>query len=170
VSRRRIKLNTSRIQIKIVTATSACLPPLPSRSVIRFLTCTDMCWFPWLLAFFFNWYSGGWSPIGALGTAATNRPIVPAPGHYDDGEIGGMIGRRNRSTRRKPAPVLLCPPQTPHAVTLRYKIILSLSHQYKISSDARQLQRDDCSLVRTLLATKETDKIIAAFSLLVSIT
>jgi hypothetical protein len=25
-----------------------------------------------------------------LGTAATNRPIVPAPGDYDDGEIGGQ--------------------------------------------------------------------------------
>jgi hypothetical protein len=41
-------------------------------------------------------------------------PIVPAPGDYDDGEIGGMIGKGNRSTRRKPAPVPLCPPQTPH--------------------------------------------------------
>jgi hypothetical protein len=44
---------------------------------------------------------------------------VPAPGDYDDGEIGGMIGRGNRSTRRKPAPVLLCPPQTPPAAWLR---------------------------------------------------
>jgi hypothetical protein len=26
-----------------------------------------------------------------LGTAATYRPIVPALGDYDDGEIGGMI-------------------------------------------------------------------------------
>jgi hypothetical protein len=41
---------------------------------------------------------------------------VPAPDDYVDGEIGGMmIGRGNRSTRRKPAPVPLCPPQTPHA-------------------------------------------------------
>jgi hypothetical protein len=58
---------------------------------------------------------GGGVQLGPLGTAATNRPIVPVPGHYDDGEIGGMIGRGNRSTRRKPAPVPLCPPQTPHA-------------------------------------------------------
>jgi hypothetical protein len=57
--------------------------------------------------------------LGPLGTAATNRPIVPAPGDYDDGEIGGMIGRGNRSTRRKPAPVPLCPPQTPHAARTR---------------------------------------------------
>jgi hypothetical protein len=37
---------------------------------------------------------------------------VPAPVDYDDGEFGGMkIGRGNRSTRRKPAPAPLCPPQ-----------------------------------------------------------
>jgi hypothetical protein len=53
--------------------------------------------------------------LGPLGTAAINRLIVPAPGDYDDGVIGVMIGRGNRSTRRKPAPVPLCPPQTPHA-------------------------------------------------------
>jgi hypothetical protein len=54
--------------------------------------------------------------LGPLGTAATNRTIVPAPGDYDGGEIGGMmIGKGNRSTRRKPAPMPLCPPQTPHA-------------------------------------------------------
>jgi hypothetical protein len=39
---------------------------------------------------------------------------VSALGDYDNGEIGGMIGRGNRSTWRNPAPVPLCPPQTPH--------------------------------------------------------
>jgi hypothetical protein len=38
---------------------------------------------------------GGGVQLGQLGTAATNRPTVPAPGDYDDGEIGGMIGRGN---------------------------------------------------------------------------
>jgi hypothetical protein len=34
------------------------------------------------------------------------------------GAVGGMrIRRRNRSTRRKPAPVPLCPPQIPHDLT-----------------------------------------------------
>jgi hypothetical protein len=34
--------------------------------------------------------------LGPLDTEATNRPIVSAPGDYDDGEIGGMmIGRGN---------------------------------------------------------------------------
>jgi hypothetical protein len=52
--------------------------------------------------------------MGRLGTSATEWPIVPAPGDYDDGEFGGMkIGRGNRSTRRKPAPAPLCPPQIP---------------------------------------------------------
>jgi hypothetical protein len=62
---------------------------------------------------------GGGVQLGPLGTAATNRPIVPAPSDYDDGEIGGMIGRGNRSIRRKPAPLPLCPPQTPHAAATR---------------------------------------------------
>jgi hypothetical protein len=34
---------------------------------------------------------GGGAQLGPLGTVATNRPIMPAPGDYDDGEIGGMI-------------------------------------------------------------------------------
>jgi hypothetical protein len=62
---------------------------------------------------------GGGVQLGPLDTAATNRPIVPTPGDYDDGEIGGMIGRGNRSTRTKPVPVPLCPPQTPHAARTR---------------------------------------------------
>jgi hypothetical protein len=43
-------------------------------------------------------------------------PIVPAPddSEGDCGAIGGRkIGRGNRSTRRKPAPAPLCPPQIP---------------------------------------------------------
>jgi hypothetical protein len=44
---------------------------------------------------------------------------MSAPGDYDNGEIGGMIARENGSTRRKPAPVPLCPPQTPHAAHTR---------------------------------------------------
>jgi hypothetical protein len=62
---------------------------------------------------------GGGVQLGPFGTAATYRPIVPAPDDYDDGEIGGMIGRGNRSTRRKPPPVPICPPQTPHAARTR---------------------------------------------------
>jgi hypothetical protein len=31
----------------------------------------------------------------------------------ESGVVGGMSGRRNRSARRKPAPVLLCTPQIP---------------------------------------------------------
>jgi hypothetical protein len=48
---------------------------------------------------------------------------VSAPGDYDNEEIGGMIGRGNRSTRRKPAPVPPCPPQTPHAARTRTRAV-----------------------------------------------
>jgi hypothetical protein len=83
--------------------------------------CPDRLWGPASLIaeglIFFNWYGGGGVQLGPLGTAATNRPIVPAPGDYDDGETGRMmIGKGNRSTRRKPVPVPLCPLQTPHAL------------------------------------------------------
>jgi hypothetical protein len=44
---------------------------------------------------------------------------VPAAVDYDDGEIGGiMIGKGNGSTRKKPAPVPLCSPQTNTATNL----------------------------------------------------
>jgi hypothetical protein len=58
---------------------------------------------------------GGGLRLGPFGAAVTDKPIVPAPSDCDDGENGGMIGRGNRNTRRKPIPVPLCPPQTPHA-------------------------------------------------------
>jgi hypothetical protein len=59
---------------------------------------------------------GGGVQLGPLGTVATNSPIVPAAGNYIDGM---MIGRGNRSTRRKPVPVPLCPTQTPHVLPRR---------------------------------------------------
>jgi hypothetical protein len=81
----------------------------------------DRLWGPPSLlfnVFFINFLigiMGGGVQLGPLGTAVTNRPTVPAPGDYDDAKIGGMFGRGNRSTRRKPVPMPLCPPQTPHA-------------------------------------------------------
>jgi hypothetical protein len=55
---------------------------------------------------------GGVVQLDSLGTAATNRPILPDPGDYYDGEIGGMmIGKGDLSTRRKSAAI-----QIPHAL------------------------------------------------------
>jgi hypothetical protein len=54
------------------------------------------------------------SKLGPLGTSPTEWPVVPTPADCDYGEFGGMkIGRGNRSTRRKPAPAPLYPPQIP---------------------------------------------------------
>jgi hypothetical protein len=82
---------------------------------------------------------GGGVQLGPLGTAATNRPIVSALGDYDDGEIGGMIGRVKRSTRRKPAPVPLCPPQTPYAACPRTRAAAVGSHRLTACATARPM-------------------------------
>jgi hypothetical protein len=84
--------------------------------------------------FFFNWYSGGWSPIGSTRHYGHQWPIVPAPGDYDDGEIGGMIGRGNRSTRRKSAPVPLCPPKTPHVAQAKWRPVVGWLMSNKLES------------------------------------
>jgi hypothetical protein len=58
--------------------------------------------------------------LSPLGTAATTGLLYQLQMIDDDncGAIGGMIfGRENRSTRWKPAPVPLCPPQIPHDQT-----------------------------------------------------
>jgi hypothetical protein len=55
------------------------------------------------------------SGVELFGTAATTGLLHQPQMIGDGGEIGGMkIGRGNRSTRRKPAPALLYPPQIPH--------------------------------------------------------
>jgi hypothetical protein len=59
--------------------------------------------------------------LSPLGTSATVGPLYQ-PRMIDDdddyGAVGGMRnGRGNRNTRRKPAPVPLCPPQIPHDLT-----------------------------------------------------
>jgi hypothetical protein len=54
------------------------------------------------------------SKLGPLGTSATEWPIVPVPGDYDDGEFGGMnTGRETEVLGEKPALAPLCPPQIP---------------------------------------------------------
>jgi hypothetical protein len=62
----------------------------------------------------------GWTPW--TGDQIVARPLLTARGNCDDdGEVGGMNGfdRGNRSTRRKPAPTPLCPPQIPLATPRR---------------------------------------------------
>jgi hypothetical protein len=52
------------------------------------------------------------------GDQLVTRPLLTAPGDFDDdGEVGEIngFGRGNRITRRKPAPTPLCPPQIPLA-------------------------------------------------------
>jgi hypothetical protein len=66
------------------------------------------------------------------GTAATSGRLYK-PQMIDEGDCGatgGMkIGRGNRSTRRKPAPASLCPPQIPHDHTRARTLASSVGSQ-----------------------------------------
>jgi hypothetical protein len=69
-----------------------------------------LCYMWTLLYIFLGWRGVRVSP---LGTSVINWHIIPAAvDRYDEfGAVGGIrIGRGNGSTRRKPAPVSLCPP------------------------------------------------------------
>jgi hypothetical protein len=72
---------------------------------------------PSFIYYFFILSGVGLSP---LGTAAIPGPLYQ-PQMIDDGDCGATgemkIGRGNRSTRRKPAPAPLCPPQIPRDQT-----------------------------------------------------
>jgi hypothetical protein len=72
-----------------------------------------------LSAEFFSLVSWDRMRLSPLGTLATNWPTVPAADDNDEcGAVGGMRSRMgNQSTRRKPAPVPLCPPQIPRDLT-----------------------------------------------------
>jgi hypothetical protein len=71
-----------------------------------------------VVVFFFFSFSG-WGESESTWYVGHCWPIVPARMIDDDyGAVGWMrIGRGNRSTRRKPAPVQLCPSQIPHDLT-----------------------------------------------------
>jgi hypothetical protein len=79
---------------------------------------TLILWTMVFLEIFFFIVSG--VRLSPLGTAATTG-LLYQPQLIDDGdcgEIGGIkTDRGNRSTRRKPAPAPLCPPQIPHDQT-----------------------------------------------------
>jgi hypothetical protein len=55
--------------------------------------------------------------LSPLSTSTTNWPIIPVPDDDKFVAVGGMTGRGNRTTRRKLAPLLLCPPQIPYDLT-----------------------------------------------------
>jgi hypothetical protein len=75
---------------------------------------------PTLCCFMQDGFFYYWGGTKSLRTAATSG-LLYKPQMIDEadcGAIGGMkIGRGNRSTRRKPAPAPLCPPQIPHDQT-----------------------------------------------------
>jgi hypothetical protein len=62
----------------------------------------------------------GWSWSKSTFTEVTIGLLYQPRMMMDDNECrayGGVLCKENRSTRRKPAPVPLCPPQIPHNLT-----------------------------------------------------
>jgi hypothetical protein len=68
-----------------------------------------------LILFLFGW-SGNESTVTEATTGLLQQSRIMM---YNECEaVDGMHGRGNRLSRRKPAPVPLCPPQIPHDLTL----------------------------------------------------
>jgi hypothetical protein len=69
--------------------------------------------------FVFKFLGVGWDWVHLVCRPLSGRLYQPQMIYDDECDaVSGMrIGRGNRSTRRKPAPVLLCPPQIPHDLT-----------------------------------------------------
>jgi hypothetical protein len=86
-----------------------CNLPLPIKIFLKFL----------------NLYSGGWNQ-GPLDTAATNGPLCQPRVIMMMEKSVELLARE---TRRKPAPVPLCSPQTPHAVRTRTRNAAVGSHR-----------------------------------------
>jgi hypothetical protein len=65
----------------------------------------------YLPTFFYSLFIGivgGGVRLGQLGTMTTSRPIVPAPGDYDDEETSGMMigmGKQKYSEKTCPVPL-----------------------------------------------------------------
>jgi hypothetical protein len=70
--------------------------------------------------------------LSPLGTAATSGLLYKQMiDEGDCGAIGGIkIGRGNRNTRMKPAPVPLCPPQIPHDQTRAWTRAAAVGSQW----------------------------------------
>jgi hypothetical protein len=104
------------------------------------------------ITLFYSHWGGGESILGPLGTSATEWRIVPALGDYDCGAVGGMkIGRGNRSTRRKPVPAPLCPPQIPLA---RPGLEPGPPATNRLSSVAACITRSNIWMISSLLPCK----------------
>jgi hypothetical protein len=85
-----------------------------------------------------------------LGTSATIWPIVPALDDDECGAVGGMVGKGNRSTRRKPAPVPLCPPQLAHDLSWARTCIAAVGSQRLIAWAMSQPKKSTVTLIKPI--------------------
>jgi hypothetical protein len=116
--------NASRVSFALkteVTAFSEMLSAvyqITQRDIQVYNSCTQFC--QYFSQFSLSLFFFGGVRLSPPGTVA-NSGLLYKPQMIDEGDcgaIGGIkIGRGNRSTRRKPAPSPLCPPQIPHYQT-----------------------------------------------------
>jgi hypothetical protein len=98
------------------------------------------------LSNFFLLISPGWVRLWVHLVRRPLTGLLYQPRMIDErGAVGGMkIGRGNRSTRRKPATVPLCPPQIPHDLTwARTRAAAVGSRRLTASATARPLSNVD---------------------------
>jgi hypothetical protein len=72
--------------------------------------------------FFFNWYSGGWSPIGSTRHCGHLMAYCASPGWLWWWKNLWNDWQGKPKYPEKPAPMPLCPPQTPHAARTRTRV------------------------------------------------
>jgi hypothetical protein len=80
----------------------------------NFAVCNCVLYWPFILEVVWDWVHLVRRPL--IGLLYQPQMMVD----NECGAVGGMrIGRGNRNTRRNPAPMPRCPPQTPHAAKTR---------------------------------------------------
>jgi hypothetical protein len=79
------------------------------------------------LRFFFSFLGVGWDQVHSVRRPLTGLLYQPRMIDDECGAVGGMrICRWNRSPRRKPVPVPLCPPQIPLDLTLAWTLVAAV--------------------------------------------
>jgi hypothetical protein len=119
---------------------------LPTDSAARYNVKLSLCLINYSRCHGDVWGSGGIDPGTVLGLLSHYGIAVFSGGYLtimtikhrwrNDWAVSGIgIGRGNRSTRRKPTPVPLCPPQIPHYLTCDWNGSKDLTTGSRAGSD-----------------------------------
>jgi hypothetical protein len=109
----------------------------------------------------------GWNATESAITGATKWPILPARDDNDEcGAVGGMLGRGNRSTRRKTSPVSLCPPQVPRDLTRARTGAVAVGSRLliakfaRVSDNSSTVSQKQATYFRQVLVTESSNMVL----------